>query len=435
VLAVRHGRALKRSGSLVMLITCATAAGVCSRAHAKPHLHPQSGPASLPANATWRIAFERNMIFPGYMLDAPTPINIFVLEVNKLAPEMQITRDGLSTSPIWLPDGERILFVRGTRESFLRKDRKATATILIVDLKDGKPRQIASFKWLGGHDMALAPDGRTLAFDGVVPTGSALQGILHAHSTANNISSESSINLLNLEAGSTPRVFAYDGFSPSWSPDGTEIAYTCARPAKSGESKDSICIIRVAEPGEAKQVAEGASKPSWSPDGAKIAYITASEKNTRLVVTNADGSGAVSLTDGKHEVQSAVWSPDGKRIAFTEVHPMDDEVFLTGPLSSQKVPRVFVAGLDGKRIGPLGEKKSLWCRDLSWAPDGQSIAAVCQSGLRDPDTRRQRFESNLYVFEGLDGVAVPRKIADKGVEHPAFSPQPSHWLTAAVGRD
>lgn len=102
---------------------------------------------------------------------------------------------------------------------------------------------------------------------------------------------------------------------------------------------------------------------------------------------------------------------------------MDDEVIQSGPLHSRDVPRIFVMSLDGKRIGPFGEKDRLWCRDVSWSSDGKLLASACTSGLRDKTTRKERFAISLYVFDSADRDSQPRSIAENGVMHALFSPR------------
>src|SRR5947207_9164140 len=58
------------------------------------------------------------------------------------------------------------------------------------------------------------------------------------------------------------------------------------------------------------------TSPSWSPDGARIAFTTNRDGNNEVYVMNADGSGAVDLTNDPASDTSPSWSPDGTRVAF-----------------------------------------------------------------------------------------------------------------------
>jgi Tol biopolymer transport system component len=210
------------------------------------------------------------------------------------------------------------------------------------------------------------------------------------------------------------------GFFPSWSPDGSRIAYNCNTDSRPGKYKWSLCVVPVVSHPQPRVLAENAMTPVWSPNGENIAYISLAHKKGQLMICHADGSNVVSLTNGKRQVGSIVWSPDGKRIAFTEDHPIEDEVIRSGP---RDVPRIFVVNMNGARIGPFGEKDHLWCRDLSWSSDGKYIAAICSRGLRDKKTGRQLFGNSLFVLDSTNLKSRPRVIAQNGVSRPVFSPR------------
>ena len=74
--------------------------------------------------------------------------------------------------------------------------------------------------------------------------------------------------------------------------------------------------------------------PSWSPDGSKIAY--AAMRNVERVdfwngsldifVMNADGTHPVRLTEDARLNWFPSWSPEGKRIVFERAHE-DDPIY------------------------------------------------------------------------------------------------------------
>jgi Tol biopolymer transport system component len=66
----------------------------------------------------------------------------------------------------------------------------------------------------------------------------------------------------------------------------------------------------------------GDRDPSWSPDGTRIAF---SRGKGSIVITFVDGSGLVVISDSSADVQPA-WAPDGGSIAFQR----HDELFVMG---------------------------------------------------------------------------------------------------------
>jgi TolB protein len=115
--------------------------------------------------------------------------------------------------------------------------------------------------------------------------------------------------------GSTELRTGTAGFdsSPSWSPDGTRIAYA----SRSGHTS-SVYTIGI-DGSRRRLLARNASSPAWSPDGTTISYrggcgirlITPSGRN--MTPLSPRRCLAIGLTG------DPVWSPDGKKIAFAHV--------------------------------------------------------------------------------------------------------------------
>ena len=57
--------------------------------------------------------------------------------------------------------------------------------------------------------------------------------------------------------------------------------------------------------------------PSWSPDGTKIAFDSSRDGNTEIYVMDADGSNQINLTNNSAFDGCFDWSPDGSKIVFT----------------------------------------------------------------------------------------------------------------------
>src|SRR5919109_580130 len=108
-----------------------------------------------------------------------------------------------------------------------------------------------------------------------------------------------------------------DDFSPTWSPDGTKIAFTSFR----DEGGDGEVFVMNADDGsEQTRLTDNDAddgNPTWSPDGTKIAFESNRDGNLEIYVMNADdGSEQTRLTDNSADDRNANWSPDGTKIAF-----------------------------------------------------------------------------------------------------------------------
>jgi dipeptidyl aminopeptidase/acylaminoacyl peptidase len=122
----------------------------------------------------------------------------------------------------------------------------------------------------------------------------------------------------------------FDDSNPSWSPDGTRIAFVSKRPQGDPDrSGDSNIYVVDAKPGatpKAVTTFEGADggRPAWSPDGREIAYLQSDETKwfaydqAKLAIVPAAGGPARLLTASlDRAVSSPEWSADGKHLYFT----------------------------------------------------------------------------------------------------------------------
>jgi Tol biopolymer transport system component len=370
--------------------------------------------AALPAGR--KIVFVRTVHPGGRVFDAPTPTNLFVASADGHVAEIQLTTDNYSEDPIWSPDASKIAFVHlqkwDGRESFT-----STFAIMVVRADGSNSNRLASIQSVSLPSLAWSPDGKNLAACiATVPPGAELDGRGHLLGT--------SIFLLDPDIDGTPRLLVKNGCFPSWSPDSSQIAYSCPTELKLEVYRFAVCVVSIAGDLEPRTVVENAGRPAWSPDGENIAYSTGPFGKEQVAIIHPDGSNKTLITDGKHRAESFAWSPDGKQIAFTETRPMEPAIVEAGHVPhSVEVARIFVRQSDGTRTGPYGERDRLWCRDLSWSSDSKFLAAVCTSGVTDNTSRARIGESSLFMLDSANLKAPPRIVARNGVERPIFSPR------------
>jgi Tol biopolymer transport system component len=234
-------------------------------------------------------------------------------------------------------------------------------------------------------------------------------------------------NRIQLTESSTANSDANGNHSPTWSPDGSLIAYTSSGDAAAEDPRDSEIWVMRADGSDRRRLTNDRipdGTPAWSPDGERIAFSHSPEAGTEhakgvIVVMDADGGSRVELTDHSETgdiVYDALpaWSPDGTRIAFARA----------------RIPRVGAPSLGIYVVAARGSEERLLIEDASdpaWSPDGHQVAFT---------TSRDRFgqtcfhdcgpSGEIYVA-AADGTDVRRLTTSEASDHsPAWSPDGAH---------
>ena len=200
-----------------------------------------------------------------------------------------------------------------------------------------------------------------------------------------------------------------DDLYPTWSPDGTQIAFTSRR-----EGNADIHIVRLAD-GAVRRVTRQPSEewaPAWSPDGTRLAYQSDRYGQSDIFVSDiAEGTEKrVTPFIGNHEAPH--WSPDGGQIVFDSDLDVEEAVHAS--------INVYLIGVDGsnvRRFYPYAESPS-------WSPDGQTIALNV--------TRGGRWQIVLINRDGSGYRQLTQGSYD--ARYPAWSPD-GRWLAFAGNAD
>lgn len=176
--------------------------------------------------------------------------------------------------PVWSPDGTKVALVSG-EQCCVDDDETADLSVMNADgtgrrrvTSDGRPK----------YGVVWSPDASKLAY-GYLDTSFKLK-----------------LAVVNVDG--SERHDVGNGIRPSWSPDGTRLAYD--------DQRYHLLVVN-ADGSGAHQIAPGV-RPAWSPDGGRIAYDDA---RGALFTVRADGTDPRRVADGMTE---AAWSPDGTKI-------------------------------------------------------------------------------------------------------------------------
>jgi Tol biopolymer transport system component len=189
-----------------------------------------------------------------------------------------------------------------------------------------------------------------------------------------------SLYVMNAD-GSNARLVAdkpLEPAQPAWSPDGGKIAFTAGMRFTFGTGKPSvdIYVINVDGSGLTQLTRDSGANgsPSWSPDGKQIAFVSdRDDGKARIWIMNADGSNPRILPNsqntgstGFHGSQPA-WSPDGTKILFTAYR-------ICG---GQAAVSIYVTNVDGTSSQLLTNDPNNcgWYSSPRWSPDGTKILA------------------------------------------------------------
>jgi dipeptidyl aminopeptidase/acylaminoacyl peptidase len=267
--------------------------------------------------------------------------------------QLQLTSspDGES-SPRWSPDNKYLAFVasRGTDE-----DKKKGGQIWLLNRAGGEAQKVSDFKG-GVGDIQWSPDSTRIAFtaDDQDPADEPEKMDGWKRKTAPPIVIDryhfkedrtgylkhlySHIGVFDLATKAATVITRgnTDDGSPSWSPDGKQIAFLSKRGHADPDrtSNEDLWVVEAragAEPRQLTRTTDGeAGRPAWSPDGSRVAVLMSdNDQNTaygmnKLIVVPSNPPAQIGPTTRPtvympqldRAVSSIAWSADGQHISF-----------------------------------------------------------------------------------------------------------------------
>ena len=153
--------------------------------------------------------------------------------------------------------------------------------------------------------------------------------------------------------------------SPSWSPDGRQLAYVSFE--KKGRAAIFVQAIHTGKRQEIVSFAGINGAPSWSPDGRSMAITLSRDGNPEIYSLRLSDKKLKRLTSGAAIDTEPVWSPDGSSIVFTSDRGGSPQLY-----------RMPAQGGRAQRITFEGNYNA----SADFSADGKSLALVHGQGGR-----------------------------------------------------
>jgi|GEM_PF-3163200 len=154
-------------------------------------------------------------------------------------------------------------------------------------------------------------------------------------------------------------------FGPTWSPDGQKIAFM-SRP--SIDSHFSIYSINV-DGTNLHRLTNGNwddARPNWSHSGAELVFESSRDGNWEIYTMQSDGSNQLRLTDHPSTDWGAVWSPDDTQIAFLSAR--DNRTVIASPERTRiDLFQIYIMNVSSRKITQLTHKLFGTFEDVDWS--------------------------------------------------------------------
>ncbi len=315
--------------------------------------------------------------------------DIYRRRVTGTQTERVTTEPSFDWLPRWSPDGETILFL---------SDRGGMKDIYLANILGGQVRRLTYSQEEELEPVSWSPDGSEVLYwvkdankNGEIKTVSSIPPDISeweygrytdspfdecsvgyswapdrtlAFTRVEDDGKTYNIYVRGFGSNASPRLFVANALHPSWSPDGSKLAFS--RLEADGTSE--IYTIMADGTGLTRLTNNSGfdGNPFWSPDGMKIAFSSDRDGNADIFVMNADGSNPVNIHPRPEDDRTPVWSPSGEKILFTTTISAGNR-------------DIMVMKTNGSELVNITNNTSddSWG---AWSPDGTRIAFYSNRG-------------------------------------------------------
>ncbi len=264
----------------------------------------------------------------------------------------------------------------------------ATFPVFVTDTHGRHPQVVGRFPFTNNSDeLAWLPDGRRLLLLTATNCGGA------------------GLYAVPVDGGTT-RPLTHDPRdleAPTWSPDGTRIAYSAEQFACLASEGESTHLETALADGSAPQPVtdDGGvplpsldSNPSFSPDGKQIAFWHGDPENSELQIVSATGGARTHLPEAGMYGATPAWAADSSKIAYVA----GDAIMAIAPTGG--TPEVLAPNPATTACQSQG--------GVAWSPDGTQLAIGGDAGI--------------YLV--TPGIPASERLAISAhcAEYPSFSP-------------
>jgi dipeptidyl aminopeptidase/acylaminoacyl peptidase len=298
-------------------------------------------------------------------------------------------------------------------------------SIWVAEAPSFKGRQLTHYDKDDGQEVTepvFSVDGNWIAY---VHGGPPNMDKEVPNPSSDSAGAKQEVWLVNVRTGATARVG--EGRSPLFSPRGDRVIFQ-SEDHLWAASLPSAAVRTAGTPKKMFEIRGSVEAPSWSPDGSRIAFVSARGDHSFIAIYEPASSQIRFLEPSVDRDISPRWSPDGKRIAYIRLFNVVDTLAADKErLIPWSIRVVDVASGVGKEIWqsgngemdsfaplPMGENQ------MQWATGDRIVFASEKDGW-----------AHMYSIAASGGQVTALTPGNYEVENVTWSPDRSFMIVAS----